>query len=303
MQETPRFYDSTAFWLLLGALSIGVHGAIAFFLLQNLIRIDLTEPNFIPIELVSLPQEPVIPEPPEATPPKVPPTPAPKQEDLKEDEKEQEQDNEAIATPTPQTPAPISPSPSPSPPPPKPNSQPTPADPPDSSDPNPATADSTASSNSDPAITDPPPDTNSNSAPQPPAAPNPNPDPDSPNQPNSLNVSFGTFELSDPTRDVPDQLGKPQQNQQELEAIAYINEPDLSFTETLILEVVFTIDREGNFDAIQGEIKLKQSNLTTTQARNIAESILKDWQFEPSYMGGQPVYQSYRAQLTIAPIF
>ncbi|OKH15084.1 hypothetical protein NIES208_13345 [[Limnothrix rosea] IAM M-220] len=128
--------------------------------------------------------------------------------------------------------------------------------------------------------------------------------------PSSLNVSFGKFELSDSTRTIPDQTGKPIRTQQQLEAIAYLQTENLSLSETITIEFVFTIDRNGRFDAIQDEqndpsddIVIRPPLLNSSQAKTLVSEILNRWQFEPTQMGGQPVYQSYRAQLVIKPIF
>ncbi len=128
--------------------------------------------------------------------------------------------------------------------------------------------------------------------------------------PSALGVSFGKFELSDQTRTIPDQPSKPRFNQQELAAIAYLQTENVSLSETITVEFVFTIDRNGRFDAIQDEqndpsddIVVRPPLLNSSQAKTLVSEVLGRWQFEPTYMGGQPVYQSYRAQLVIKPIF
>ncbi|AFY40038.1 hypothetical protein Lepto7376_3882 [[Leptolyngbya] sp. PCC 7376] len=326
MRGTQRFYDSTSFWVLLGVLSMSLHGAIALFWLQKVISLNIAEPTFVPIELVTLPET-------SASAITLP------QSSVPETQTETTDQVPAIAspaTPVPETsPQPSSPSPTPSPTRQQPSNSPAPASTPaPSSSPSPAPSPSPTPTPATPTPTpispSPQPVPTPNPVPASPAptpqptplspipappapvptpTPQPTPSPASaapsptPNPiPSSLNVSFGKFELSDQNRDIPDQPAKPLRTQQQLEAIAYLNSPDLSLSETITIDVVFTINQQGQSEQIIQAISTSTS-ITKSQAESLASEILSRWQFDPTYMAGKPVYQSYRAQLRIEPIF
>lgn len=103
---------------------------------------------------------------------------------------------------------------------------------------------------------------------------------------------------------MPDADGqaKPKQNQQRLENISYLIPPSVKLTERLVLDITVVIDNRGKVDEVLKATN-PQNSLTEAQAIQLSSKILESWEFEPTYMGGQPVFQSYFLKLTIDPNF
>jgi outer membrane biosynthesis protein TonB len=297
------FYASKLFWGIIGGISLTLHGAIAVVFLAKIIRLDSPPAGeFIAVELMSLPtanpntKASEVIEPASQVPPQQ--APAPTQDDT----------TGAIASPpVPERPNPLIPkipksTSTTTPPPQKNTTTPPPDKPPGTTQggetnrppsTNPSTQTDPDRPTTKPSSTSPPGTTQ-----PPPVAPTGN----GSGSPSALAVNITALELTRTDIDIPDQLAEPLQNNQQLEAIAYLESPNIKLLNTVVITVELIINQQGKLDEILSA-KASPGTISEAEAKQLATKILTRWQFSPSYMGGQPVFQAYRLNLNIKPIF
>ncbi|MFW6359738.1 MAG: hypothetical protein ACOC0N_11085 [Chroococcales cyanobacterium] len=137
---------------------------------------------------------------------------------------------------------------------------------------------------------------------QPAPSPIPENSPES-QQPGGLTANINELRLTQPDRDIPDQLATPQSDSQELSAINYLPPTTVILNQPVIVEVVVVIWPDGQPEVFPSSTKVLQGDLDAIAAGQLAKEIIEDWSFEPTYMGGQAVAQEYYVQLKITPIF
>ncbi len=116
-------------------------------------------------------------------------------------------------------------------------------------------------------------------------------------------VKMSNFGLTNPNRDIPDQLAIPlPANKTEFSA-EELNLTGIDLSEELVLKVVVLIDSNGKPELLADYIQVQQGNISIEQAQQLAQQVIRNWLFAPTYMAGQPVWQAYRFQLTISQFF
>ncbi len=114
-----------------------------------------------------------------------------------------------------------------------------------------------------------------------------------------FSATITKLRLSQPDRDVPDKQAQPKQSNKQLAAIDYLTPLGLSLERDLVLATEILIDNQGKPNVMG--IRVEQGNLDRNVARKLAQEIIEPWEFEPTYMAGKPVYQSYLLTLIISP--
>lgn len=116
-------------------------------------------------------------------------------------------------------------------------------------------------------------------------------------------AKMSNFGLTNPNRDIPDQLALPlPANKTEFSA-EELNLKGIDLPEELVLKVVVLIDSNGKPELLADYIQVQQGNISIEQAQQLAQQVIRNWLFAPTYMAGQPVWQAYRFQLTIRQFF
>ena len=104
------------------------------------------------------------------------------------------------------------------------------------------------------------------------------------------------------TGDVISQAAQIRQTEKQLERINYLTPLGINLDGVVRLETVIIIEIDGKATVEPQFTEVLQGNLSPSQAESLAQAILAQWQFEPSYMEGQPVVQDYVIQLTLSPM-
>ncbi|NEO00792.1 MAG: hypothetical protein F6J94_13035 [Moorea sp. SIO1F2] len=116
----------------------------------------------------------------------------------------------------------------------------------------------------------------------------------------SFVAKMSNFGLTNPNRDIPDQLALPlPANKSEFSA-KELNLTGIDLSEELVLKVVLLIDSNGKPELLADYIQVQQGKISSDQAQQLAQQVIRDWLFAPTDMAGQAVVQAYRFQLTIS---
>ena len=107
------------------------------------------------------------------------------------------------------------------------------------------------------------------------------------------------FGLTNPNRDIPDQLAIPLPGNKTEFSAEELNLKGIDLSEELVLKVVVLIASNGKPELLPDYIQVQQGNISIEQAQQLAQQVIRDWLFAPTYMAGQAVWQAYRFQLTI----
>ncbi|MEQ9235991.1 hypothetical protein [Coleofasciculus sp. E2-BRE-01] len=70
----------------------------------------------------------------------------------------------------------------------------------------------------------------------------------------------------------------------------------------VVVKVVVLITDMGKAEVIPDKTQVQQGTLRPEQATKLANQIIADWEFSPTYMEGKPVYGSYSLTLEIDPL-
>ncbi|MEA5468631.1 hypothetical protein, partial [Spirulina sp. 06S082] len=187
--------------------------------------------------------------------------------------------NPPTPTPAPETPKPT---PTPSPETPKPTPTPSPETPKPTPTPSPETPKPTP--------------TPSPETPKP--TPTPSPETPTPSDGDRFIATIGDLQLTQGDRDIPDRLARRKQNEKQLNAIDYLTPLGLNIEGEFAIEVVAAIDSNGKPSVYPESIQVLSGNIPLEKAKKLAIKIIEQWEFEPTYMGSEPVVQEYRIRLS-----
>ncbi|MEQ9667267.1 hypothetical protein [Coleofasciculus sp. G2-EDA-02] len=150
-----------------------------------------------------------------------------------------------------------------------------------------------------------------------PTTPNPSspPSPQEPPKPTSPgNQSGGGFIVSinglipvpgggsviDPQRNSGDQFAQILKKSQPL-SVDELTSLGITLEQPVVIEVLVLITDMGKAEVLPEKTKVPPGTLTQEQAQRLAQEIIADWSFSPTYMAGSPVYGSYFLTLEINP--
>lgn len=75
----------------------------------------------------------------------------------------------------------------------------------------------------------------------------------------------------------------------------------ITLEEPVVLKVLVLIDDRGKAEVLPEKTSVQQGTLSQEQAQTLAQDIIADWEFSPTYMKGSPVDGSYFLTLEINP--
>ncbi|MFP4102150.1 hypothetical protein [Coleofasciculus sp.] len=147
-------------------------------------------------------------------------------------------------------------------------------------------------------------------------SPSPIPSPEEPTEPTSPDnqsrggfiasinglriVSSGGGSIINPQRNQGDQLAEIKQESQ-LISVDELTFLDIPLEEPVVLKVIVLITDMGKAEVIPDQTQVQQGTLSQEQATKLANQIIADWEFSPTYMANKPVYGSYSLTLEINP--
>ncbi|MEQ9370776.1 MAG: hypothetical protein RIG63_17385 [Coleofasciculus chthonoplastes F3-SA18-01] len=148
-------------------------------------------------------------------------------------------------------------------------------------------------------------------------SPSPIPSPEEPTEPTSPdNQSGGGFIASingfkivssngssniDPQRNPGDQFAKLQKQSQFI-SVDKLRSLDITLEQPVVVKVIILITDMGKAEVISAETLVQPGTLSPEQATKLANQIIADWRFSPTYMAYSPVYGSYSLTLEIDPL-
>ncbi|MFP5275069.1 hypothetical protein [Coleofasciculus sp.] len=149
-----------------------------------------------------------------------------------------------------------------------------------------------------------------------PTTPSPSspPSPEEPTKPTSPgNQSGGGFIVSinglipvrqgggsniDPQRNPGDQFAKILKMSQPL-SVDELTSLGITLEQPVVIEVLVLITDIGKAEVLPDQTLVPQGTLSQEQATKLAQEIIADWRFSPTYMADSPVYGSYSLTLEI----
>ncbi|WP_446391855.1 hypothetical protein [Coleofasciculus sp. B1-GNL1-01] len=303
-----RHADPPALWRTVILSSVAIHlvglGLLRLSLLGRFQDWRLSQ-RLIPVEMIAIASNATMPTP--ATQPPPSPvsrkTPAPSPESQQESAPQTNRPTQAIANTTQETPQP----------------SPTRVSPPNS--PNPTPTPSPTSTTLE-GMGETPPPQSSEEPPNPTTpSPSPIPSPEEPTEPTSPDnqsrggfiasinglriVSSGGGSIINPQNNPGDRLAEIQQESQPL-SVDELTSLEMTLDQPVVLKVIVLINDRGKAEVIKAEVipdktQVQQGTLRPEQATKLANQIIADWSFSPTYMAGKPVYGSYSLTLEIDP--
>ncbi|MEQ9483266.1 hypothetical protein [Coleofasciculus sp. F4-SAH-05] len=153
--------------------------------------------------------------------------------------------------------------------------------------------------------------------PTPPSSPSPTPSPEESTKPTSpenqsgggfiasINelriVSSGGGSIINPQRNPGDRLAEIQTESQPL-SVDELTSLEITLEQPVVLKVIVFINDRGKAEVIPDKTQVQQGTLSQEQATKLANQIIADWEFSPTYMAYSPVYGSYSLTLEIDPL-
>jgi len=147
-------------------------------------------------------------------------------------------------------------------------------------------------------------------------SPSPIPSPEEPTEPTSPDnqsgggfiasinglriVSSGGGSIINPESNPGDQFAKLQNKSQPI-SVDELTSLDITLEQPVVVKVVVLITDMGKAEVIPDQTQVQQGTLSQEQATKLANQIIADWRFSPTYMAGSPVYGSYSLTLEINP--
>lgn len=118
-------------------------------------------------------------------------------------------------------------------------------------------------------------------------------------------VSSGGGSIIDPQNNPGDRLAEIQQESQPL-SVDELTSLEMTLDQPVVLKVIVLINDRGKAEVIKAEVipdktQVQQGTLRPEQATKLANQIIADWEFSPTYMAGKAVYGSYSLTLEINP--
>jgi hypothetical protein len=114
---------------------------------------------------------------------------------------------------------------------------------------------------------------------------------------------MGQMALTISDRDIPDTLAQPKQPQRQFSAVDYLLPLDLSFTQSVAIELVLIINEDGTAELYPEGTKIIEGNIDRDKANRLAKNLIASWTFTPTITKGQATAQEYRLTLKLQPIF
>jgi len=113
-------------------------------------------------------------------------------------------------------------------------------------------------------------------------------------------VSSGGGSIINPQRNPGDRLAEIQNKSQPI-SVDELTSLEITVDQPVVLKVIVEINDRGKAEVISAEILVQPGTLSPEQATKLANQIIADWKFSPTYMAGSPVYGSYSLTLEINP--
>ena len=113
---------------------------------------------------------------------------------------------------------------------------------------------------------------------------------------------IGNPQITNTQKDIPDQYARPKQNEIRLDSTDYLTNANININQTLRLKVIVLIDNLGKAEIIPNETQVLVGNINSTAAEKLLQEVLVNWEFEPTYMAGGAVFQSYYLTVEINPL-
>jgi hypothetical protein len=104
----------------------------------------------------------------------------------------------------------------------------------------------------------------------------------------------------DPGRNLGDQFAKLQKQSQFI-SVDELTSLGITLEQPVVVKVVVLITDMGKAEVIPDQTQVQPRILTQGQATKLANQIIADWEFSPTYMAGSPVYGLYFLTLEIKP--
>ena len=103
-------------------------------------------------------------------------------------------------------------------------------------------------------------------------------------------------------KDIPSQLAQIRTNNRSLASINYLTPLGITLNEEIVLKTIIIIEIDGSVDVLSEFTEVLQGTIDKETAGKLAQSILEDWEFEPSYNGDEVVAHDYSIILTTSPL-
>jgi len=113
-------------------------------------------------------------------------------------------------------------------------------------------------------------------------------------------VSSGGGSIINPQRNRGDKFAKPQNESKRL-SVDELTSLDITLEQPAVVKVIILITDMGKAEVIPDQTLVQQGTLSPEQATKLANQIIADWEFSPTYMANKPVYGSYSLTLEINP--
>ena len=104
---------------------------------------------------------------------------------------------------------------------------------------------------------------------------------------------IGNPQITNTEKDIPDQYARPKQNEIRLDSTDYLTNENIKINQTLRLKVIVLIDELGKAEIIPNQTQVLVGDINSTVAEKLLQEVLLNWEFEPTYMAGGAVFQSY----------
>ena len=112
---------------------------------------------------------------------------------------------------------------------------------------------------------------------------------------------IGNPQITNTQKDIPDQYARPKQNEIRLDSTDYLTNANININQTLRLKAIVLIDNLGKAEIIPNQTQVLVGDISSTAAEKILREVLINWEFEPTYMAGGAVFQSYYLTVEINP--
>lgn len=146
---------------------------------------------------------------------------------------------------------------------------------------------------------------------QPPSGPSGQPTPGQPStsppqQGGGFGVGIGRFVLSpnandviDPARNAGDKFAAPKPDNRLFFSSDDLASLDIALDQALVLQAEILIETNGVPEVLSTQVL--SGNVSAPSANQLAERIIGDWSFEPTYMAGGAVPRVYNVELNLSP--
>lgn len=113
-------------------------------------------------------------------------------------------------------------------------------------------------------------------------------------------VSSGGGSIINPQNNPGDRFAEIQKQSQPI-SVDELTSLEIPLDQPVVLKVIVLINDRGKAEVIPEKTQVQPETLSQEQATKLANQIIADWSFSPTYMAGKPVYGSYFLTLEINP--